>query len=182
MKIETILLITVVLVVGVLGGIIYSNAKKDSGAKPPISSVPTKNYQQEINALLQVVDKEPNNRQAWVQLGHNYFDSGNPMQAIDAYDKALELDANDPNVLTDQGVMYRRVGWFDKAIANFVQASRLDPSHVNSLYNMGIVYSQDLDDKIKAEEAWNRYLDLVPTGPAADKVRTMIDHMKNGHG
>ncbi len=47
---------------------------------------------------------------------------------------------------------------------------------------MGIVYSQDLGDKVKAEEAWNRYLELVPTGQGADKVRTMIDHMKNGHG
>ena len=54
--------------------------------------------------------------------------------------------------------------------------------HLNSLYNLGIVYSQDLGEKQKADEAWNRFLELNPTGQAADKVRTMLDHMWNGHG
>ncbi len=54
------------------------------------------------------------------------------MKAIDAYGKALELEANDANILTDQGVMYRRVGWYDKAITNFEKANALDRSHQQS--------------------------------------------------
>jgi tetratricopeptide (TPR) repeat protein len=91
------------------------------------------------------------------------------------------MDGNDPGVLTDQGIMYRRIGWFDKAIDNFEKANVLNPRHVQSLYNLGIVYRDDLDDQEKAKEAWTRYLVISPIGKEADKVRTMIDHMENGH-
>ncbi len=180
---ETILLAVVTLVIGILGGVIFTNFQKESATpRQAPAAASAVNYQQNIKMLEGIVGKEPDNRNAWVQLGHNYFDSNQPIKAIEAYDKALEMDGNDPDVLTDQGIMYRRVGWFDKAIENFIKANKRNPRHENSLFNMGIVYSQDLGDKVKAEEAWNRYLELVPTGQGADKVRTMIDHMKNGHG
>lgn len=183
MKKETILLVIVALVVGTLGGIIFTNANNKmpvaNQAAPPTSPIDSL---QHIEHLKDLVAKEPDNRNAWVQLGHSYFDSNQPMKAIEAYDEALKIDGNDPDILTDQGTMYRRVGWLDKAINNFIKANQLNPQHLNSLFNMGIVYSQDLGEKQKADDAWNRFLELNPTGQAADKVRTMLDHMWNGHG
>lgn len=183
MKKETVLLIVICSVVGILAGVIISNSKDKSAAGAqtvaPASAI---NYQQKIGALEEIVSREPENRQAWVELGHNYFDSNQPMKAIEAYDKALEMDDNDPDVLTDQGIMYRRFGWFDKAIANFNKANSLNPEHPQSLYNLGIVYRDGLQDKEKAKEAWTRYLKVVPSGQGADKVRVMLDHMENGHG
>lgn len=182
MKKETILLIVVTLALGTLGGVIYTNAKKNTATdSQSVSSAPSIDYQNKIINLEAFLAKEPTNRNAWVQLGHNYFDSNQPMKAIEIYAKALEMDGNDPNVLTDQGVMYRRVGWFDKAIGNFEKANALNPHHVQSLYNLGIVYRDDLGDQEKAKEAWTRYLEIAPVGKDADQVRTMIDHMENGH-
>ncbi len=182
MKKETILLVVVFSVVGMLVGLMLSNSKEKVAPATQVSSAaPTINYQQKIRSLEEIVAKEPENRKAWVELGHNYFDSDQPMKAIEAYDKALEMDGNDPNVLTDQGIMYRRFGWHDKAIANFKKANSLNPEHPQSLYNLGIVYRDGLQDKEKAKEAWTRYLQVVPAGPGADKVRTMLDHMENGH-
>ncbi|MCF6179789.1 MAG: tetratricopeptide repeat protein [Geopsychrobacter sp.] len=183
MKKESIIIIVSALVVGVLGGAILSNSKKDSTpGENPAASAPAIDYQQKIRTLKEIVAKEPENRNAWVQLGHNYFDSTQPMKAIEAYDKALELDGNDPDVLTDQGVMYRRFGWYDKAVENFTKANKLKPDHKQSLFNLGIVYRDDLQDTVKAKEAWTRYLEIAPEGEGADKVRTMLDHMENGHG
>jgi len=182
MKKETILLIIVTMVIGAFGGVIFNNAKKDTAAiNQPVSSAPSIDYQQRINNLEALLAKEPTNRNAWVQLGHNYFDSNQPMKAIETYDKVLEMDGNDPDILTDQGIMYRRIGWFDKAIDNFEKANALNPSQVQSLYNLGIVYRDDLGDQKKAKEAWTRYLLISPIGKEADRVRTMIDHMENGH-
>jgi tetratricopeptide (TPR) repeat protein len=182
MKKETILLIVVTMVIGALGGVIFTNAKKDTAdGNQSITSAPSIDYQKNINNLEAILAKEPTNRNTWVQLGHNYFDANQPMKAIETYDKALEMDGNDPGVLTDQGIMYRRIGWFDKAIDNFEKANVLNPRHVQSLYNLGIVYRDDLDDQEKAKEAWTRYLVISPIGKEADKVRTMIDHMENGH-
>ena len=182
MKKETILLVVVTLVVGCLGGMIFSNvSKKSSPAKPVATSAPAIDFQQKIKVLKEVVGREPENRNAWVQLGHNLFDSGQQMGAIEAYDKALELDGNDPNVLTDQGIMYRQVGWFDKAVNNFVKANKLNPNHPQSLFNLGLVYRDDLQDLPKAKLAWTRYLEIVPTGASADNVRVMLDHLATGH-
>ena len=183
MKKEAILLVVVALIVGLLSGLIITNANKKMPVENrDVAATSSIDTLQHIEHLKDLVAKEPGNRNAWVQLGHSYFDFNQPMKAIDSYDKALEIDGNDPDVLTDQGTMYRRVGWFDKAINNFIKANQLNPQHLNSLFNMGIVYSQDLGEKQKADEAWNRFLQLNPTGKAADRVRTMLDHMWNGHG
>ncbi len=182
MKKETILIIVVTLVVGALGGMIYSNTqKKSSTVNPPTTAEPAVDYQQKVKILEEIVGKEPDNRSAWVQLGHNYFDSNQPMKAIEAYDKALAMDGNDPDVLTDQGVMFRRIGWYEKAIENFNKANQLNPKHLQSLYNLGLVYRDDLMDKEKAKEAWTKYLEVAPPGQNAERVRTMIEHMTSGH-
>lgn len=183
MKKETILFAVIALLIGVLVGVIFSNMKRDTApdsapASAPVSA-PAVNYQQQIKMLEGIVAKEPDNRNAWVQLGHNYFDSDQPMKAIEAYDKALALDDNDPNLLTDEGVMYRRLGWFDKAISNFEKAHRLNPNHQQSLYNLGIVYRYDLQDIPKAIEAWEKFLELNPTGPGAAQIRAELDQMRN---
>ncbi len=182
MKKETILLIVVTLVVGGLVGMIVTNSQRGSQTEsPPVSTAPAVDYQKKIGLLQEVVAKEPANRGAWVQLGHSYFDSGQSMEAIAAYDKALELNSNDPNVLTDQGIMFRRVGWFDKAIENFNRANSLNPAHQQSLFNLGIVYRDDLQDIERAKEAWNRYLAVVPTGEGAERVKAMLEHLENDH-
>jgi len=182
MKKETILLIVVTLAIGTLGGIIITNAKKDASPdNQSIAAAPAIDYQQKIDNLKVILTKEPNNRNALVQLGHNYFDSNQPLKAIEVYAKALEIDGNDADVLTDQGIMYRRIGWFEKAITNFEKANQLDSRHVQSLYNLGIVYRDNLEDPAKAKEAWNRYLEIAPIGKSSDQIRTMIDHMENGH-
>ena len=182
MKKETILLIVIFSVVGLLVSLIISNSRDRSVSSTQAASpAPTINYQLKIRALKEILAKEPENRKVWVELGHNYYDSDQPMKAIEAYDKALALDGDDPDVLTDQGIMYRRFGWHDKAIDNFNKANSLNPDHPQSLYNLGIVYRDGLQDKEKAKEAWTRYLQVVPVGPGADKVRTMLDHMENGH-
>ena len=182
MKKETILLIVVTLVVGMLvGTIIASKPSRKETHEQHIAEIPAVDYQKEIQILKEIVEREPENRNAWVQLGNKYFDTNQPMEAIESYDKALGVDGNDPNVLTDQGIMYRRIGWFNKAIENFIKAKTIDPRHPQSLLNLGIVYSFDLEENVKAKEAWIRYLEIDSTSATADRVRTMIDHMENGH-
>ncbi len=181
MKKENLLFLVVALIVGLLVGIIVGNKGSDSpksntSSPPPAASVA--NYDQNIKMLKGVVEKEPQNRNAWVQLGHNYFDSNQFVQAVEAYDKALELDGNDPNVLTDQGVMFRKLGWYDRAVQNFEKANQLNSLHVQSLYNLGIVYRYDLNDYGNAIKAWERFLAITPPGQSADQVRSEIEFMK----
>ena len=185
MKLETVVFVVAALIIGVLTGVIYSNWSRDTaqpvatGAPPSsVPGAPVVNHQQQIATLEGIVAREPENRNAWVQLGNNFFGSDQPMKAIDAYEKALELDPDDPNVITDQGTMFRRVGWYDRAIANFQRAAELDPNHVQSRYNMGVVYRYDLQDFPRAIEAWESFLALNPGGNV-DQIRAEVEFMKN---
>ena len=184
MKKGTTLLIVIAFVAGLLVSVILSNVNKSRPEGPQAinqQTAPSVDLQQQIKTLEALLAKDPGNRQAWVQLGHSYFDSKNPMKAIEAYDKALAIDGNDPDVLTDQGIMYRQIGWYEKAIEAFQQAKQLNTKHVNSLFNIGLVYMQDLGENEKAKVAFQRFLELVPAGPAADRARNMIEHMEGGH-
>jgi cytochrome c-type biogenesis protein CcmH/NrfG len=148
------------------------------GMPPPQAD----NVQARITALQQVVARDPKNVQAWVQLGNDYFDTRQPQKAIEAYGRALELRPDDANVLTDQGVMYRDVGQFDKALANFEKANKADPKHVQSLFNMGVVFFHDLRQPKKAIEAWTKVIQIAPQSEQAAQARGAIEEAKRSGG
>lgn len=184
MKNETILVGVVALVAGLIIGLVIGDKSTSTATAPaggvPRAPAPMVNTQQKVDELKSIVAGDPKNRQAWVALGNEYFDSNQFMNAIEAYDKALELQPNDPNVLTDQGVMFRRLGWFDRAIDNFNKAYEADSSHSTSLFNLGIVYRYDLQDFAKAKEAWSKFLEVNPGGPGSDRVRQEMEFL-NSH-
>ncbi len=184
MKKETLFFVAVALVIGVLVGVLVSKGGRGpgstQGSAPAAPAAQAVNLAQDIQLMEKMVATDPGNRGAWVQLGHAYFDSNQPVKAIEAYNKALEIDGNDPDVLTDQGVMFRRLGWFDRAEENFIKANQLNPAHAQSLYNLGVVYRYDLQDDNRAREAWTRYLQVNPSGPGSENIRRELESLGGG--
>jgi cytochrome c-type biogenesis protein CcmH/NrfG len=180
---ENILYAVIALLVGILGTVLVVGVStKNQSAVPagvvtPGAGSPT-DYQQRIAEAEKIVAQDPKNVQAWIMLGNDYFDTEQPQKSINAYAKALELKPNDTNVLTDQGVMFRKVGFYDRALANFEKAQQIDPSHLQSLYNIGIVYRDDLNKPEKTVEAWTKYLKLDATSPAAQQIKAQLDQLK----
>ncbi|BDG05416.1 tetratricopeptide repeat protein [Anaeromyxobacter oryzae] len=152
------------------------------GGMPPQGAAPASPNKlqalQQIPMLQQVVAKDPKNHDAWVTLGNAYFDSEQPQKSVEAYGRALELKPNDPNVLTDQGVMYRALGQYDRAIENFEKANKADPTHTQSLFNEGVVYLNDLHDAAKARVAWQKVIDTAPNSPQATQARDGLREME----
>jgi cytochrome c-type biogenesis protein CcmH/NrfG len=155
------------------GGMPGATPGMTPGAMPPSAA-----QQQNIAGLERATLQDPKNRAAWVELGNAYFDSNQAQKAVTAYAKALALQGDDPNVLTDQGVMYRELGQFDKAVANFQKAQKLDPKHLQSLFNLGIVYANDLHKLPEAQAAWNRIITLAPDSQQAGQARQALAQLK----
>jgi tetratricopeptide (TPR) repeat protein len=183
LKRENVLIVIVALVIGLLGGfLIFSLSSKNetpsqTGGVPASSGSPL-DYQQRIAELEMVVANDPKNLQALTMLANDYYDTDQPQKAIDTYSKALEFDPRNPNLLTDQGVMFKRLGAYDKALANFEKAQSIDPKHLQSLYNIGIIYAEDLKRPDKALKTWAHYLELDSTSPAAQQVKRLIEQIK----
>ena len=174
---ENVLTVVIALIVGLLGGylifgITRANTKQPVEIMVPQGTGSPMDYQMRIAEAEKIVAKDPSNIQVWHQLANDYFDTDQPQKAVNAYSKVLELDPRNPNVLTDQGIMYRRLGWYDKAIANFEKAQQIDPKHLQSLYNLGVVYLTDLHQPEKAREVWTKYLQFDSTSPTAQEIKS----------
>jgi cytochrome c-type biogenesis protein CcmH/NrfG len=178
-KKETMMIVAVVaLIIGFLGGIFYSAMQSGPKGGVQTASAPAGPPQQQqkpkisneqarsILSLEQEVAVNPNNTDAWTQLGHVYFDTGNPPKAIRAYEKSLELSPDNPNILTDLGVMYRRNGQPQKALEAFDRAIAVDPRHEQSRFNKGIVLRYDMNDREGAVKAWEEVIRINPSATA----------------
>ena len=139
--------------------------------------------QQAIDTLKAQAEKNPQDMDAWVQLGHQYFDANLPNEAIGAYEKALAIDPENANVWTDLGVMYRRSDSPEKALDAFDRAIKIDPKHEISRFNKGIVLFHDLKDEKGALAAWESLLAINPDAksPGGQTVRELVDHIKGNH-
>ncbi len=181
MRIDTLIVGLVCLTIGFLGGYFFDStapqvtpqAQQQGGAAP--SKI---DQQKQIADLEQLLSREPDNYRAWVALGNAYYDTDQPMKSAEAYDRALALNDKDPNVIVDQGTMYRRLGWFDKAIANFDRALSIDPNHQQALYNSGVVYRYDLNEFKQAAKKWRKLLELAPNAPGSDQLKKEVEFLE----
>ncbi len=171
------------LVIGFLGGVAYSVYQTPGSVHVAQSPPPQQQNQsaEKITSLQQATRENPDNTEAWIQLGHAYFDSNQPAQAIHAYNKSLELSPGNPSVLTDLGVMYRRNNQPRQAIAAFDRALRINPSLEQALFNRGVVLLNDLNETANAIRSWQQLLKINPqaTGPNGEPVSKMISHVKD---
>ena len=145
-------------------------------APPPRDSIEAAS---QIQTLKEIVKKDPKNLPAWVELGNLYFDTDQPKEAIEAYGHYLAVKPDNPDVRTDMGIMYRKLGQFDKALEEFRKAARSDPKHVNSRYNIGLVLLHDKQDIQGAIKAWEEYLKVDPNSERAQRIRAQIEKMKS---
>lgn len=176
-KKETVLWVaTITLVVGFLIGVVVTVYKSGSGL--PVPSAPSQSQPPpqagnqgpsvemaaRIFELEKLTNQNPEDVQAWTQLGNLYFDSENYETAINAYQKSLALQPDNANVLTDIGIMYRRSGKPAEAVKAFDKAIAIDPRHEVARFNKGIVLMHDLNDIAGAKRSWE---ELVAINPAA---------------
>ncbi len=196
MKKETvILLVAIAFLVGFITGATVAILKGTKGSEEtamvqrpqmspagaPALALPSRDSIEEasqIQTLKEMVKRDPKNLAAWVELGNLYFDSHQPKEAIEAYSQYLTVKPDNPDVRTDMGIMYRKLGQFDRAIEEFRKAAQSDPRHANSRYNIGIVLLHDKEDMKGAIHAWEEYLKVDPNSERAQRIRTQIEKMK----
>ena len=146
---------------------------------PPGAAAPSASQLDErIANHEKMVKQDPKDVHAWTQLGNDYFDTHQPQKSVDAYAKALALAPDDADVLTDQGIMYRELGQFDRAAKNFERASQVNPKHLQSLFNLGVVYAYDLKQPDKAVAAWTKVIQIDPMSTQAVQARTALQQMQ----
>ena len=186
MRKETALLIALgALALGFFGGVFFGVYKSGPTVKggmgagaPPVAAA--RDLQDQIAGLEAETRRNPANAAAWVELGNAYFDSDQVKSSIEAYRKALELQPNNADVVTDMGVMLRKDGRPKDAVEAFDRAIAINPKHEISRLNKGIVLLHDLQDGPGALRAWEGLLEVNPMAmaPGGMSVDQMVQGLK----
>jgi tetratricopeptide (TPR) repeat protein len=128
--------------------------------------------------------------------------SGEFQDSVQTYEKGIQIaqsvasgatpvDPKNPNsspaaaksgivrMLTSQGNVYLKMQKSDEAIASLKKAADVEPSSPIGQYNLcGVEFStQKYDD---AKTTCNKYLQLEPSGPHSEEVKTFLSQMGSG--
>lgn len=153
-------------------------APAPAGSSAPAAAVLDEN---KVKALTSIAQQQPANAQPRVDLGNLYFDSERYSDAIKWYDEAFKLNPKDVNVSTDLGVSYYYTNQPDRALAQFDESLKIDPKHTKTLLNVGIVRAFGKQDLTGAEQAWQKVMELDPSGPEGQAAKRALDSLKSAH-
>lgn len=109
-----------------------------------------------------------------VNLGHTFMDRGMYDHAIAQYQRALELDSLQPDIMVDLGACFHAVGELDEAVFQFKRSLAQQPNHAVAMFNMGVAQLSRADTAA-ARTWWEKFLEVAPDAPQAESVRKTLE-------
>ena len=143
----------------------------------------TKYYQDAIESYQKALAIKPTSGAYMAQMADAYAHTGQPDKAVQWYTAAIQADP--PNAgayYYNVGAVLTNTGKVDDAIAAFDKAIELDPKRASAYYWKGVdLIGKATTDKTGkmvvppgTAEAFNKYLELDPTGKYADAAKQML--------
>jgi Flp pilus assembly protein TadD len=99
------------------------------------------------------------------------FSLGDLPRALQHFRRAVELDPRDVRACNNLGTALERLGEYTQAEEAYQRAVLADPAYPLTQRNLGLLQARRLGNPEAARRAWQRYLELAPTGAYADEVR-----------
>ncbi|MGE5177025.1 MAG: tetratricopeptide repeat protein [Hyphomicrobiales bacterium] len=189
----------IMIAVGLLiGGAIGFSLKKSIGAKqeggmpkgpadvmaggggmPPGGGGMPAGIMEEVQKDKAILEKNPDDVAANIDLGNLLFDSNQWEKATEHYGRALAKEPGNADVRVDMAIAYHNLGQDQKAREELERVTKSHPDHKNAWLNLGVI-AQSTGDTKAAVAAWEQYLKLDPSGQHAAAIRDEVDRMKKG--
>jgi tetratricopeptide (TPR) repeat protein len=183
---------TAKLILGVLAGLLVLGVvyltvalTRDSGSSVPTTSAnqgaPTSIPFDDARAaeLMQLVEADPTNKDALLELSTMNFVSDRFADAITWYKKLAELDPTNTDVLIDISTANLYLNDVDEAKVWAEKALAVDPNNLRAHYNMGYVYaSSEPQDLAAAVKEWDIVVQLDPESDEGQTAKTHADGLR----
>ena len=137
----------------------------DDKGRPPFEKV--------FALLDDIVRQDPEVIDAWFMLGTQHMAYGRPDQAIQYFQRALQLKPDYDLAVFNLAQAYRQMGNDDAALAGFEHFLTLDPKDPFVHYQMGEIWL-DRGDTAKAESLFRKALEIDPQTAAAKNALGVI--------
>jgi tetratricopeptide (TPR) repeat protein len=115
----------------------------------------------------------------YLTRGDAYYEAGDYQQALDAYNRALELRPDDPDTLNNRGNALGKLERHEQALKDYNRALELEPHDPDTLSNHGAALA-NVGRHEDALKDFNRALELRPDHPDALYNRGLALH-RAGH-
>jgi len=157
------------------------DAQRGAGAHAADAQTKTKDYQDAIESYQKALAIKPSPAYH-AGLADAYARSGQTDKAVQEYAAAAQADPQNAGAYYyNEGVVFTNTNKPDEAIAAFDKAIQADPNRADAYYLKGqamIAKSTTKGDKMVAPEgtaeAFQKYLELQPTGKYADVAKQML--------
>jgi tetratricopeptide (TPR) repeat protein len=115
----------------------------------------------EIERLIEIIESNPDDAEAYYNRGIAYYDIKDYNKAINDYSKAIELNPDDAKTYFYRGNAYGRIEDYDKAINDFSKAIELNPDYAEAYNNRGNAYNK-IKNYNKAINDYSKAIELNP--------------------
>jgi tetratricopeptide (TPR) repeat protein len=197
MKAESIVFAVAGMCFGVILGWVIAAQQGGGGSRaaaPPAASATearpgTGNAQQapvldegRVQALTTILQNDPKNSNAALQLGSAYFEARRYDDAIEWYVQALTIDPKNTDASAELGLTYYFVGQTDRALRQFETSLEIDPRHAKTLLNKGMVLAFGRQDLSGAAALWKNVIEIAPDSREAQAARRGLEGIASaGH-
>jgi len=123
--------------------------------------------------LLAELKKNSKDKKALVQTAYVYKSSHQFQEAVNYFNKALEVDPKDVAVRTEMASCLYYSGEVDGALTQLQQSLKYEPRDANALFNLGMIKWKGKNDRAGAIAAWQ---ELLKTNPKLDR-RPVVEQM-----
>ncbi len=143
-------------------------------APPPLDLQRAADLEKQANA-------RPTDAAVREELGNLYFDAQRFDLAISWYEAAIKLDRKNVNVSTDLAVSFFQLNDNDRALKQIDHSLSIDPRHVKTLLNQGIMRAFGKQDLPGAAKSWEQVVAIAPTSAEGKRAREFLDGLKTAH-
>ncbi|XP_066490425.1 protein O-mannosyl-transferase TMTC3 [Tiliqua scincoides] len=112
----------------------------------------------------QAISMRPDFKQAYISRGELLLKMNKPLQAKEAYLRALELDRTNADLWYNLAIVYIELKDPTEALKNFNRALELNPNHKLALFNSALLMQESGDARLRPE-AKKRLLNYVKEEP-----------------
>ena len=127
-----------------------------------------------ISSLQEETARNPKSPEPRLKLANFLYDQRQYQQAIEWYQKALELDPRNVNARTDLGTCYFSLGRGEDALREYRRSLEVDPKHEPTMFNMIVVNIEGTRDLAAAGQAWEKLHKLNPNYPGLDRLKISL--------
>jgi len=116
--------------------------------------------------------------EAAITLGNFAYDHQRWPEAIRRYEEAIASGVDTADVRTDLGNAFRFSGQPEQALTQYTIAQRLDPQHQNSLFNQISLFTEVLNEPVRAIPICEEFIRRFPSSDKLPAVQQQLARAK----